>query len=83
MSTPETVRVRVAVMINGKGEWNAEGWYEGQTERIIEELRHTFIDCERLDEHTVVRFIEADVPVPTAETLEGIVVSAAVDGRAG
>lgn len=73
--TRPTVRVRVAVMINAKGEWNAEGRFEGEEERMVDDLRHTFIDCERLDANTVVRRIEADVLVPTPETCKGHVVS--------
>jgi hypothetical protein len=57
--------------MNGDGDWNAEGWSGGDDTDLVGELRHTFIDCQRFDEHTTVRFIEAELPVPSAETVEG------------
>ena len=71
MAQEDTVRVRIAVLMNGDGQWSAEGWRDASDERLRDHVRDTFLDCEWLDEHTQLRFIEADLPIPRAETFAG------------
>ncbi len=71
MNGAETVRVRVAVLMNGDGKWSAQGWRDASDERLRDRVKDTFLDCEWLDEHTQLRFIEVDLPIPRAETLPG------------
>ncbi len=71
MAQEDTVRVRIAVLMNGEGKWTAEGWQDATDDRLGDRARDTFLDCQWLDEHTQLRFIEADLPILRAETFPG------------
>lgn len=60
-----TKRVRVLVAIDDRGEWSAFGSHHGDKDS----RDRIFIDD--LHEHTIYRWVEADVPIPTEETIEG------------
>ena len=70
-----TVRVRIAVAVNGNGAWSAEGWCDGPDAIVADRVREMMTDCERMDSETVVRWVEADVPLPTVASIPGTVVS--------
>lgn len=74
MSNPKTVRVRIAVLVRGDGSWNADGFAckDGTTQaKYDEEVRSELVCGMEPSWPYVVRFIEADVPIPVAETLQG------------
>ena len=69
-SKPTTVRVRIPVAVAPNGEWNAAGWSgderEDGLESVLEGMPHQFKD------HQIrVSYIEADVPLPEDNTIEG------------
>jgi hypothetical protein len=66
---PKTVRVRFPVAINSKGEWAAFGlWHYNDAQM----KGSVFVDD--MSEGEIFHYIEADVPLPVAETIEGKVV---------
>jgi hypothetical protein len=77
MTPPKTVRVRVCVVVDDRGRYNACGWNGADDEMLRITTQDGFdphdipIRCEH------VRFIEADVPLPEpeGETIEGEVTS--------
>ena len=74
--TPRTVRVRVAVAVGSTGEAVADmhltqSTYDNDTDNSALALDH-LAECGV--PHGVVHFIEADVPIPEPQTIEGTVV---------
>ncbi|MDP3909790.1 MAG: hypothetical protein Q8Q14_05320 [Gemmatimonadales bacterium] len=67
---PGTMRIRIAVAATADGRWSAAG-YGHEADYALREtaLRHFPQGCE-----TAVTFIEADVAVPTLQTVRGVVV---------
>lgn len=65
---PETVRVRIAVMVDGLGQWVASGASDMYDSEMVSEVSGA------LDNVTCLSWIEADVPrdVPT---FDGTVIS--------
>jgi|ERR1700733_1281985 len=75
---PRTVRVRIAVAVNDKGEWDAGGWNYLVDEktadaRMAKGVLEDLIKCHEDGEvvATAVHFIEADIPLPASQTIEG------------
>lgn len=66
---PKTVRVRIAVAVNEHGHWNASGYFKWNKG----EARETAL--EGLDEPgaETIHYVEADVPIPAPQTIEGTV----------
>lgn len=64
-----TVRVRIAVAVDGKGKWSSHG-YSGAQKIDLEEVL-SFIDTD--DPNVVLHYVEADVPIPGTTTVEGSV----------
>jgi hypothetical protein len=71
MSDRKTVRVRIALAVDSKGRWSACGWV-GDSGRLDDE-EYAGHAQESLDSglDQLVHFIEADVPLPTSETIQG------------
>lgn len=73
---PKTVRVRIAVAVDVNGEWNASGWSEwddgdGIVNASDDELKES---AGGPMTNAVVRFVEADIPLPLApQTIHGSV----------
>ncbi len=64
---PKTVRVRIAVAVDGYGCWEASKWEDNDrcnTHEVLEAMGFT-------RGQRVVHFIEADVPLPEPQTIEG------------
>jgi hypothetical protein len=73
-SEERTVRVRVAVVVEEDGSWGASGWdrreamtQSGHDSGIIQEARSSLIGSTQRQQ---VVFLEADLPLPTAPTVE-------------
>lgn len=71
MSERKTVRVRIAVAVTPAGQWNSCGFSRSSGEREDDdELMGLAIDP--LDDTGEARyFVEADLPIPEPETVEG------------
>jgi len=69
----QTVHVRIAVVVDAEGHWNAEGWFfqddEPSDTEMMNAAREAFGPSSRrvMVEH----FIEADVPLPESKTVKG------------
>ena len=63
----KTVRVRIAVAIAPDGTWASGGYWRHKNDK--ERADNVFLDV--ISEHEQIHFIEADVPVPIASTIEG------------
>jgi hypothetical protein len=74
-----TVRVRIAVVVDDKGGWNAAGWNSAGPQDDIGAAR----DGHNPDHEIVserVHFVEADIPIPEPTTIEGTVTGPASGG---
>ena len=72
----KTKRVRIAVAMNSDGVWCASGMAGESDKTAILNSRYEVQDVEG-DEHALITFIEADIPIPEhheSETVEGEVV---------
>lgn len=67
-STETTVRVRILVAVDDKGQWAATGYH-----RYDEEEARDIVFTDDLGEALAYHWIEADVPIPTPLTIEGVV----------
>lgn len=72
----KTVRVRVAVVVDGGGQWGAHGWGLAVVGRESGYDKHAMKAAEDeldppLDDLRSVVFLEADIPLPSAPTVEG------------
>jgi|688.fasta_scaffold76576_5 hypothetical protein len=75
----KTVRVRIAVAMSGNGEWAAYGWGDPDGNRSNDQ-ESTDNLSELMGEYSldVIRYVEADVPVPVLiadQSIEGKVQS--------
>lgn len=65
VAAPDTVRVRIAVLVDADGKWCSAGWSGASEEELI--------DCS--EEHVGVRprlvWIIADVPIPQPQEIAG------------
>ena len=62
----KVVRVKIAVVVDERGNWSALGW-KGDPKLTTELLLDTFDP----DGNQVVHFVEADVPLPEYKTIKG------------
>lgn len=63
----KTVKVRIAVAVNEKGDWCASGWNvdgDGPGD-------HYLSDTANHDVGGIVYFVEAEVPLPGSVTIQG------------
>ena len=70
-STEPTVRVRIAVAINADGQWGAAGWSQAEDES---KLRVAMQNLNCAEDHDMLHWIEADVPIPQrqkSQTIQG------------
>jgi hypothetical protein len=66
----ETVRVRIGVRIEGDGGWHSSGSLGWDDRTNLEQLQ----DYNGHPPETVlIHWLEADLPVPVSETVEGVV----------
>lgn len=73
---PKTVRVRIAVAVNHSGEWVADAWKTCHIqERTDADMVAQVLDHMKKYDSSgpawSVHFIEADVPLPVAQTIQG------------
>jgi hypothetical protein len=69
-----TIRVRIVVQVNDRGQWCAAG-YHGMTDKSqIEVVQDWYTHEGPLATNEVIHFVEADVPVPVSLVVEGQVV---------
>ncbi len=66
-----TKRVRIAVAIDEKGNWSCAGWSSKSGDYLDDELKSMAMDCLEPDGIEKVYFVEADLPLPVAETVQG------------
>ena len=67
----KTVRVRIAVVVNKKGEWLAEGWMDPNKENTAREMMMWALDQADQDfTHADYFWVEADLPLPVREVQE-------------
>jgi hypothetical protein len=76
----KTVKVRIAVAVNSRGEWNAGGHGDvngpheyGSSDNAPDWLWDGMPDREGANEHLL--FVEADVPMPQSAVIHGVVVA--------
>lgn len=70
--TRKTIKVRIAVAVAENGWWEAKGWKRVEPER--DGAMAAAVRASLLGRSTVVHFVEAEIPVPVTETIEGTVV---------
>ncbi len=64
----KTVRVRIAVAVDEHGNYHAAGWSGSKDEHIGETASEFFESAEGAE---AVHFVEADVPLPESQTIQG------------
>jgi hypothetical protein len=64
----EAVRVRILVAIDDNGKWSACGYYSNDDAATRDVI---FIDD--IGEHLSYHWVEADIPIPTPLTINGVV----------
>lgn len=67
----DAIKVRIPLVINRKGQWNACGWSDTPEEELLETVVGNFDAEPSLPE--AIYWIEALIPVPQAETIVGVV----------
>jgi hypothetical protein len=66
----KTIRVRIAVAVDPGGSWSSCGWqHADNAPRSDEDKAMDALDT--MSAAAVVHFVEADIPLPTTETIEG------------
>lgn len=71
-----TIRVRIAVAVDDRGWWNAEGWGHHESEKPSDGVLAGAARRALLNRASVVHFVEVELPVPESETFQGAVVGA-------
>ena len=66
------MKIRIAVAINDRGEWNACGYHKWDDKEAID-VAQQGLD-EPADNEQIV-FVEVDIPIPQSITVQGKVVS--------
>ena len=67
----DKVKVRIAVAVDAKGNWNACGWKNARSDEEKMEL------CvEVLDDGEARYWLEAELPIPTVPTVQATVIEA-------
>jgi hypothetical protein len=69
-SEPKTVRVRILVLVSPDGRWNSGGYTEAKTIDDLSWVCDGMPDDVELSECRQV-WVEADVPIPEPEAIEG------------
>lgn len=69
----KTIKVRIAVAVADNGWWNAVGWQRTEQSEGDKVLA-SFARQHLLNRPSAVHFVEAELPVPEAETFQGAVV---------
>lgn len=72
MSEHKTVRVRIAVMVTELGEYEAVAWSDSKDSDMVESISERFLEWAE-GQQIAVHYVEADVPLPVAQTIEGVV----------
>lgn len=68
MSKRETVRVRIAVAVDEEGRWNAAGWRSTNSDSLMQDIAVEGMDSDSI---IALHWIEANIPLPIAEVIEG------------
>jgi hypothetical protein len=68
------MKVRIAVVINPKGEWFSSGWGRGQGKEPVTDKEKMDCAVEMLDECETRYFIEVEIPVPETKTIQAEIV---------
>lgn len=68
MSTPKTVRVKIAVAVDEFGGWNSSGWRSKKPDYESEAQSLALEGVEGV--HVAFHWVEADVPVPETTTIQ-------------
>lgn len=78
--TAKTVKVRIAVAVDPEGKWQAHGWQPrpDHVQRDAKFMQDTA--REDLEYGEAMYWIEAELPVPEAQTVQGTVTPADVGG---
>ena len=66
---PKTVKVRIAVVVNEEGAYNAAGWLHGRDRHLVAAANEEMITSKR----TTIHFITAEVPLPQSQEIAGTV----------
>lgn len=69
----KTVKVRIAVAVNADGNWNSSGWKKAKDSDamdLAQEGLQEISSCEK------VYWVEADIPIPEPEIVQGKVTQA-------
>lgn len=73
-TSPATVTVRIALIVNAEGGWSAAGWKDGTDEEFFDAARDGVSPVFCLERHSI---ITVDVPVPGIDQItEGVTVEA-------
>lgn len=64
----QTIRVRIAVAVDTVGKWCASGWGGGECDGDVEGVAMDGLDSAK---HQQIVWVEATVPVPVEQTVEG------------
>jgi hypothetical protein len=68
----QTIKVRIAVAVNEKGEWNSAGWnHHKDDSKADNNKRSSALEGLEPGRQEVVYFIEAEVPIP--ESIQGTI----------
>lgn len=74
----KTMKVRIAVAINDKGEWSSFGYHLNGREESDTDICLQGMALEGLESGMgfceMVHFIEAEIPIPESQTIQGEVV---------
>lgn len=70
MSTQKTVKVRILVAVDSKGEWSAYGYTNND-----EATNHECLWLEGMDGREAYYWVTAEVPIPETKEIEGKVES--------
>jgi hypothetical protein len=66
----KTVKARIALVINERGQWNSYGSFNC-SDRRLKEFAKEFFDLDYVPDCEQMYFIEVEVPVPEVKRLEG------------
>lgn len=61
----KTIKVRIACAVDSNGKWCSMGW-SNEEDAMLE-----MSSLEHVDDYAVVHWIEAEVPVPGSEVIQG------------
>lgn len=67
----QTIRVRIAVAVSADGEWQAVGWSDNNPRYDDRACDHAMRDLDSDSNIRAFHFVEAEIPLPVATTVEG------------